>query len=313
MIRFILRRLWRMVPALLGVALVTFALVHLAPGDPVQAEMSGEASRGELSDEAVESFRRAYFLDLPMFLNTEINDLPRRMQALVRGLGDADRRTENVRAIARIGGAGLSFLVPRLENLAPAARDGSASPANRHGLVAHAFLAGGGGAGGSQERSEDLGGGGEKSARPTHRAFGLLAGEMHVGAVVGLDAPDEQVPELARRVPRQPAVAHEMLAQQAAQPVVATHLEPKGEEQRAGRVVRRVVGARDRLLEDALGQRVVRHRHHPAGSFELVGGVELAVALDHSGIPCSRTSREKSSSRRMLNRQADSESVMTER
>ncbi|MBI5487704.1 MAG: ABC transporter permease subunit [Deltaproteobacteria bacterium] len=123
MIRFILRRLWRMIPALLGIALVTFALVHLAPGDPVQAEMSGETSRGELSDEAVESFRRSYFLDLPLFLNTEINDLPRRMQALLGALGDPGRRAENVRAIARVGGAGLSFLVPRLESLAPAARD----------------------------------------------------------------------------------------------------------------------------------------------------------------------------------------------
>jgi len=138
-IRFVLRRLSRMIPSLIGVALVTFALVHLAPGDPVQAEMGGEASRAELSDDAVETFRRAYFLDLPLFLNTEINDLPRRMQALVARLGEPARRAENVRAISRVGGAGLSYLVPQLESLPPdaqaAALEGLALVAARMGIT----------------------------------------------------------------------------------------------------------------------------------------------------------------------------------
>jgi peptide/nickel transport system permease protein len=138
-IRFILRRIGRMLPSLLGVALVTFALVHLAPGDPVQAEMGEEAARGELSDEAVETFRRAYFLDLPLFLNTEINDLPRRMQRLIGRLGEPARKTENVRAIARVGGAGLSYLVPQLDSLGPVAQavalEGLALVAARMGIA----------------------------------------------------------------------------------------------------------------------------------------------------------------------------------
>ncbi len=139
MIRYVLRRIGRMVPALLGVALVTFALIHLAPGDPVQAELTGETSRGELSDEAVETFRRSYFLDLPLFLNTEIVDLKRRMRALVADLGDPARRAEQVRSIARVGGAGLSYLVPQLEALPEAARDvaleGLALVAERMGVA----------------------------------------------------------------------------------------------------------------------------------------------------------------------------------
>jgi peptide/nickel transport system permease protein len=138
-IRFALRRVWRMIPALIGIALVTFALVHLAPGDPVQAELGGETARGELSDEAVDAFRRAYFLDLPLFLNTDIQDLPRRVRTLLAGLSDPERRIDNVRAIARLGGAGLPYIVPQLETLPPFARDaaleGLAIAAERMGVA----------------------------------------------------------------------------------------------------------------------------------------------------------------------------------
>lgn len=139
MIRFIARRIARMLPALFGISLVTFALIHLAPGDPVQAEVEGEAARGELSSEAVEAFRRAYFLDLPLFFNTDIRDLPRHMKTLVASLGRSDRRTEHVRSISRTGGAGLRYIVPQLETLDPAGRDaaieGLALVAERMGIA----------------------------------------------------------------------------------------------------------------------------------------------------------------------------------
>lgn len=41
MIRFITRRLAMVVPAFIGVTLLTFALIHLIPGDPVML-MAGE-------------------------------------------------------------------------------------------------------------------------------------------------------------------------------------------------------------------------------------------------------------------------------
>lgn len=138
MIRYTLRRIGRMIPALVGVVLVTFALIHLAPGDPVQAELGGEMSREAVSDEAVETFRRAYFLDLPLFLNTEISDVRHRMRALVAQLGDPARRAEHVRAIARVGAAGLPYIIPQLENLPETARqvalEGLAEVAERMGV-----------------------------------------------------------------------------------------------------------------------------------------------------------------------------------
>lgn len=58
--RYLFNRLWQTVPMLLGVAVVGFALVHLAPGDPVLA------IAGENGDAAYyEEMRARYGLDRP--------------------------------------------------------------------------------------------------------------------------------------------------------------------------------------------------------------------------------------------------------
>jgi peptide/nickel transport system permease protein len=65
---------WRvltMIPTLFGISLVTFALVHLAPGDPGAASLESAASRGALSAEVIAQNRRLFHLDLPLFLNLE--------------------------------------------------------------------------------------------------------------------------------------------------------------------------------------------------------------------------------------------------
>ncbi|MDI7267760.1 MAG: ABC transporter permease subunit [Myxococcota bacterium] len=138
MIRFVLRRTLRMAPALIGISLVTFALIHLAPGDPVQAEMAGETSRSELSTEAVEAFRRAYFLDLPLFFNADVRDLPRRVRDLLAGLRDPDGRSRGIREIGRLGGAALPYLLPQIDALPPeslaALIEGLAPVAERMGI-----------------------------------------------------------------------------------------------------------------------------------------------------------------------------------
>ena len=77
MTRFVLRRLAAMVPTLFGITLVTFALVKLAPGDPVTLELEGGMRAGAVSARVVEDFRRAFFLDLPLFVNLE-----RKIQAM---------------------------------------------------------------------------------------------------------------------------------------------------------------------------------------------------------------------------------------
>ena len=46
MTQFLLRRVLLTVPVLLGVATLVFSLIHLVPGDPVQAMLGDSAVRG---------------------------------------------------------------------------------------------------------------------------------------------------------------------------------------------------------------------------------------------------------------------------
>ncbi|OIO59075.1 MAG: diguanylate cyclase [Alphaproteobacteria bacterium CG_4_10_14_0_2_um_filter_63_37] len=65
MIPYLLRRLGGMLPLLLGITLITFAVIHLAPGSPVD-------QLGELNPKATEQSRlkmiEAYNLDKPLWL-----------------------------------------------------------------------------------------------------------------------------------------------------------------------------------------------------------------------------------------------------
>lgn len=58
MLRFITNRIVSLVPILFGVSLFAFLLVHLVPGDPIQAMVGLEAS-----DEAIQTLREKYGLD----------------------------------------------------------------------------------------------------------------------------------------------------------------------------------------------------------------------------------------------------------
>jgi ABC-type dipeptide/oligopeptide/nickel transport system permease component len=58
---YVLRRLAATVPVLLGVTLVVFAMLWLAPGDPVLA-LVGESAQG-MSKEALDALRKAHGLD----------------------------------------------------------------------------------------------------------------------------------------------------------------------------------------------------------------------------------------------------------
>ena len=61
MIVYLLRRVLYAVPIALAVSIVCFLLVHLAPGDPVNAIVSADAPA-----DVVEQVRRAYGLDRPL-------------------------------------------------------------------------------------------------------------------------------------------------------------------------------------------------------------------------------------------------------
>jgi ABC-type dipeptide/oligopeptide/nickel transport system permease component len=50
MLRFIVRRLLLTIPVLLGVATLVFSLIHLVPGDPVQAMLGDSATPQDVAD-----------------------------------------------------------------------------------------------------------------------------------------------------------------------------------------------------------------------------------------------------------------------
>jgi peptide/nickel transport system permease protein len=60
---FSLRRLLMAIPTLLGVSLVVFGLVHLAPGNPIDMLMPPEAS-----PEAIAQMKAAYGFDKPLYI-----------------------------------------------------------------------------------------------------------------------------------------------------------------------------------------------------------------------------------------------------
>jgi peptide/nickel transport system permease protein len=55
------RRLLLAIPTLLGASIIVFAMVHLAPGDPIAAVMPAESSKAE-----IEATKRAYGFDKPL-------------------------------------------------------------------------------------------------------------------------------------------------------------------------------------------------------------------------------------------------------
>ena len=65
MVRYILKRLLQAVPLLLGVATVTFFIVHLAPGDPMDMFLE-QRYRRQIDPEVIELLRQKYGLDQPI-------------------------------------------------------------------------------------------------------------------------------------------------------------------------------------------------------------------------------------------------------
>jgi len=61
MLKYLLKRLGFVLPVALGVSIVSFSLVHIAPGDPISALTAGNAPQ-----ETVEEIKRAYGLDKPL-------------------------------------------------------------------------------------------------------------------------------------------------------------------------------------------------------------------------------------------------------
>lgn len=63
LLRYAIKRLLLAIPLLLGISVLTFALLHLTPGNPVQAE---SAMNPRVSPESVKALRQLYGLDEPL-------------------------------------------------------------------------------------------------------------------------------------------------------------------------------------------------------------------------------------------------------
>lgn len=65
MIRYIIKRLLQSIPLLLGIATITFFIVHAAPGDPMDMYLEARAER-EMDPQLIELLRRRFGLDQPL-------------------------------------------------------------------------------------------------------------------------------------------------------------------------------------------------------------------------------------------------------
>lgn len=122
MLAFAIRRAVWALPTLIGVSLVVFLLTTLLP-DP--AEQAGETlGPGDVAARIrLDELRRARFLDLPRFLNTSPHDVSTRVEdCLVHLAGDDADAAFCATRLAQMGGAALPWLLPKLDNLPPAAR-----------------------------------------------------------------------------------------------------------------------------------------------------------------------------------------------
>lgn len=89
MLRFFVRRLLLTIPVVLGVATLVFALIHLVPGDPVQAMLGESASPAEMTE-----LRARLGLDRPL-----LAQYGRFLRGLTRGdLGTSLRTNQPVAA-----------------------------------------------------------------------------------------------------------------------------------------------------------------------------------------------------------------------
>jgi len=65
MAQYLLKRLLMMIPLLLGITLITFAVIHIAPGEPVEMQIS---MNPKVTAEARERLRKYYGLDKPLYV-----------------------------------------------------------------------------------------------------------------------------------------------------------------------------------------------------------------------------------------------------
>lgn len=125
MLRYALRRILWAIPALVGISLVVFFVSTLIPEAGV-AEISARVAllmRDPAAYDAIEEQRRTRSLDVPRFFDVTPDDVKSRAEEAVAHLTAEDREAPlAAHALARLGGAAFPYVLPKLDNLPPAAR-----------------------------------------------------------------------------------------------------------------------------------------------------------------------------------------------
>jgi peptide/nickel transport system permease protein len=125
MLRYALRRTLWAIPTLFGVSLFVFFVTTLIPDPAGEAHVPyAVLSRRDPSGlDAMEERRRTHFLDLPRFVNANPQDVASRAEAALTHLvAQDDEAPMAAHRLARLGGAALPYVLPRLDNLPPADR-----------------------------------------------------------------------------------------------------------------------------------------------------------------------------------------------
>ena len=111
MLRYALRRILWAVPTLIGLSVLAFALTSLIPAGALGGDKATEATRS-----------RQMFLGLPYFLNSSpvgADELAAQLLKRMATGPDAEAEAE----LARVGGAALPYILPRLDQLPLDARE----------------------------------------------------------------------------------------------------------------------------------------------------------------------------------------------
>jgi len=110
MLKYVLRRLWEMVPTTFGILLLTFVLFNVVGGSPAEVILGKNATA-----ESVAAFNRQWGYDKPLVLSTD-SQLVHFVGGLCRGdFGYSIENREPVLAVLRRGiGPSLSLTVPIL-------------------------------------------------------------------------------------------------------------------------------------------------------------------------------------------------------
>ncbi len=116
---YLVKRLLLMIPTFLGITLIVFAVLNLAPGRPGARQQGIDIAkdiRGEQSEESHRIFREQFHLDKPVMLNTlfalESSALEAPLEVLLgRAEADAARRLAAREELDAYGGYAVPHLV----------------------------------------------------------------------------------------------------------------------------------------------------------------------------------------------------------